>query len=124
MSGFVDGLLRLRRGAWEMVASLIIALGVFMLMQPFALGLYTWGRGYDADDARETAVQMTVGPLAAALLDLDRLRGIDVSTYDSNRALFNSSYRDRAAQLVDNVLSGVGADDTMLEEICRKQVLK
>ena len=42
MSGFVQGLLRLRRGAWEMVASLIIALGVFMLMQPFSLGLYTY----------------------------------------------------------------------------------
>ncbi len=42
MSGFVEGLLRLRRGAWEMLASLIIALGVFMLMQPFSLGLYTY----------------------------------------------------------------------------------
>ncbi len=42
MIGFVEGLLRLRRGAWEMLASLIIALGVFMLMQPFALGLYTY----------------------------------------------------------------------------------
>ena len=42
MSGFIEGLLRLRRGAWEMLASLIIALGVFMLMQPFSLGLYTY----------------------------------------------------------------------------------
>ncbi len=42
MSKFINGLLRLRRGPWEMVATLLIALGVFMLMQPFALALYTW----------------------------------------------------------------------------------
>ncbi|MEM7743788.1 MAG: hypothetical protein AAF409_08765 [Pseudomonadota bacterium] len=39
---FLQGLLRMRRGPWEMVASLLIALGVVMLMQPFALALYTW----------------------------------------------------------------------------------
>ena len=42
MSGFLQGLLGLRRGPWEMVASILIALGVFMLMQPFALWLYTY----------------------------------------------------------------------------------
>ncbi|WP_308918290.1 hypothetical protein [Jannaschia sp. LMIT008] len=42
MSEFVHGLIRLRRGPWEMVASILIALGVFMLMQPFVLWLYTW----------------------------------------------------------------------------------
>ncbi|MEO0428793.1 MAG: hypothetical protein AAF160_15265 [Pseudomonadota bacterium] len=42
MSGFVQGLLRLRRGPWEMVATVLIALGVFMLMQPFVLWAYTW----------------------------------------------------------------------------------
>ena len=42
MSEFVDGLLRLRRGPWEMVASILIAAGVVMLMQPFLLVLYTW----------------------------------------------------------------------------------
>jgi hypothetical protein len=42
MSDFLNGLLRLRRGAWELVASALIALGVVMLMQPFVLGLYTW----------------------------------------------------------------------------------
>jgi hypothetical protein len=42
MSDFINGLLRLRRGPWEMVASLLIALGVFMLMQPFALWLFTY----------------------------------------------------------------------------------
>lgn len=42
MSGFVHGLLRLRRGPWEMVASIVIAIGVFMLMQPFVLGAFTY----------------------------------------------------------------------------------
>ena len=42
MSKFINGLLRLRRGPWEMLATFLIALGVFMLMQPFALALYTW----------------------------------------------------------------------------------
>ncbi len=42
MSNFINGLLRLRRGPWEMVASILIALGVFMLMQPFALSLFTY----------------------------------------------------------------------------------
>ena len=42
MKGFLDGLLRLRRGPWEMVASILIALGVVMLMQPFAMWAYTW----------------------------------------------------------------------------------
>lgn len=42
MSAFLEGLLGLRRGPWEMVASLTIAIGVFMLMQPFVLALYTW----------------------------------------------------------------------------------
>ena len=42
MSGFINGLLRLRRGPWEMVASVLIALGVVMLMQPFVLWLFTY----------------------------------------------------------------------------------
>ncbi len=42
MRGFLDGLLRLRRGPWELVATVLIALGVVMLMQPFALWAYTW----------------------------------------------------------------------------------
>jgi len=42
MSGFVKGLLQLRRGPWEMLASVLIALGVVMLMQPFLLWLFTW----------------------------------------------------------------------------------
>lgn len=31
-----------RRGPWEMAATILIALGVIMLMQPFALVLYTY----------------------------------------------------------------------------------
>ena len=42
MNRFASGLLRFRRGAWEMVASTLIALGVFMLMQPFWLVAFTW----------------------------------------------------------------------------------
>ncbi|MGB7433167.1 MAG: hypothetical protein WA921_11930 [Ahrensia sp.] len=42
MSDFISGIIRFRRGAWEMLATILIALGVFMLMQPFAL----WGFTY------------------------------------------------------------------------------
>ncbi len=42
MNGFINGLLRFRRGPWELLASILIAVGVIMLMQPFAIGLYTW----------------------------------------------------------------------------------
>ena len=41
MSNFFQGLLHFRRGPWEMLATILVALGVFMLMQPFALGLFT-----------------------------------------------------------------------------------
>ena len=42
MSGFLNGLLRMRRGPWEMLATILIGLGVFMLMQPFVLALFTY----------------------------------------------------------------------------------
>ena len=42
MSVFFADLIRFKRGAWEMVASILIAVGVVMLMQPFALTLYTY----------------------------------------------------------------------------------
>ena len=42
MSAFLNDLLRLRRWAWEMLASILIAVGVFMLMQPFWELLYTY----------------------------------------------------------------------------------
>ena len=42
MTNFISGLLRLRRGPWEMLASILIALGVVMLMQPIAIWLYSY----------------------------------------------------------------------------------
>lgn len=42
MRGFISGLLRLRRGAWEMLATILIALGVFMLMQSFWMVAFTY----------------------------------------------------------------------------------
>ena len=42
MRRFFAGLVRLRRGPWEAVATALIGLGVFMLMQPFLLAVYTW----------------------------------------------------------------------------------
>ncbi len=42
MTGFINGLLRLRRGPWEMLATILIAVGVVMLLQPFLLVLYTY----------------------------------------------------------------------------------
>jgi len=42
MTDFIKGLLRLRRGPWELLASILIASGVVMLMQPFALALYSY----------------------------------------------------------------------------------
>ena len=42
MSEFINGLMRLRRGPWEMVATLLIGAGVLMLMQPFAIWAFTY----------------------------------------------------------------------------------
>lgn len=42
MMTFFSGLMRLRRSPWEMVATILIALGVVMLMQPFFLWGYTY----------------------------------------------------------------------------------
>jgi hypothetical protein len=42
MTRFFSGLIRLRRGPWEMVASILIGLGVVMLMQPFSLWAFGW----------------------------------------------------------------------------------
>ncbi len=42
MMRFLKDLARLRRGAWEMAASVIIAAGVVMLMQPYELWAYMW----------------------------------------------------------------------------------
>ncbi len=42
MSNFINGLLRFRRAPWEALASILIAVGVVMLMQPFVLSVYTY----------------------------------------------------------------------------------
>ena len=42
MTAFFSGLLSFRRGPWEMLATILIALGVVMLMQPLFLWAYTW----------------------------------------------------------------------------------
>lgn len=42
MSQFFTGLMRFKRGPWEIVATLLIAVGVFMLMQPFVMWGYTY----------------------------------------------------------------------------------
>ncbi|AXI45529.1 MAG: hypothetical protein ABF254_04805 [Octadecabacter sp.] len=42
MMNILNGLLRFRRGPWEMLATILIAVGVVMLMQPFAIGLYSY----------------------------------------------------------------------------------
>ncbi len=42
MTRFFNGLLRFRRGPWEVVATVLIAIGVFMLMQPFVLWAFTY----------------------------------------------------------------------------------
>ncbi len=70
-----------------------------------ALGLYNWADGYSEAHALETATQMTEGPLAAALLDLDRQRGNDVAAYEDNRALFKARYEQRAEVAVRDTLA-------------------
>jgi hypothetical protein len=41
-SGAPRGRRLLRRGPWENASALVIGLGIFMLMQPFALVLYSY----------------------------------------------------------------------------------
>lgn len=42
MNDLVNRFLHFRRGPWENLATIVIALGVLMLMQPLSLTLYTW----------------------------------------------------------------------------------
>lgn len=42
MISFIKGLIRFRRGPWEMFASILIAVGVVMLMQSFVMVLFTY----------------------------------------------------------------------------------
>ena len=39
---FLHGLIHFRRGPWEMLATILIGLGVVMLMQPFLLILFSY----------------------------------------------------------------------------------
>jgi len=41
MNGLIARFLRFRRGPWENLATILIALGVLMLLQPLSLILYT-----------------------------------------------------------------------------------
>jgi hypothetical protein len=38
----LTSILRLRRGPWENIATVVIGIGVVMLMQPFSMTLYTY----------------------------------------------------------------------------------
>ena len=42
MMRFFKGLFTFKRGPWEMIATVLIALGVVMLMQPFVLWAFTY----------------------------------------------------------------------------------
>ena len=42
MSAFFSGLAGFRRGSWEMLASILIGVGIVMLMQPFVLVAFTY----------------------------------------------------------------------------------
>jgi len=42
MSNFLSGLVKFRRGPWEALATVLIMLGVFMLMQPFVIWAFTY----------------------------------------------------------------------------------
>jgi hypothetical protein len=41
-SSLLDRFIRLRRGPWENLATLVIAAGVLMLLQPVSMTLYTY----------------------------------------------------------------------------------
>jgi hypothetical protein len=42
MNDLMNRFLRLRRGPWENLATIVIALGVLMLLQPLSMTLYTY----------------------------------------------------------------------------------
>ena len=42
MNDLLNRFVRLRRGPWENLATIVIALGVLMLLQPLSLTLYTY----------------------------------------------------------------------------------
>ena len=42
MTRFFKGLFSFKRGPWEVIATILIASGVFMLMQPFVMWAFTY----------------------------------------------------------------------------------
>jgi hypothetical protein len=42
MNDLLARFVKFRRGPWENLATIVIAIGVLMLMQPFSLSLYTY----------------------------------------------------------------------------------
>ena len=42
MNDLLNRFLKLRRGPWESLATIVIALGVLMLLQPLSLTLYSY----------------------------------------------------------------------------------
>lgn len=42
MKKFITGIMQLRRGAWELLATVLIILGVLMLMQPIFFLAFTY----------------------------------------------------------------------------------
>ena len=42
MTRFFKGLFTFKRGPWEIIATILIASGVFMLMQPFVMWAFTY----------------------------------------------------------------------------------
>ncbi len=42
MMKFLNDLIKLKRSTWELLASVLIMLGVVMLMQPLSMFLYTY----------------------------------------------------------------------------------
>ena len=42
MNDFINNFIRFRRGPWEMLATVLISIGVVMLMQPYFMWAYTY----------------------------------------------------------------------------------
>ncbi len=92
-----------------------------------ALGLYTWGRGYADSAAVETAAQIVEGPLAAALMAMDRERGEEVTQYERDQAHFKTKYGLQAATAVQNLLDGADPQAvlaTLLSESERQRMAR
>ncbi len=109
----------------------VLALANFVESQEtsrITLGLYSLGEGYRDDHRTDTAMQIAAPPLAAALLELDRSRGVDVSEAETDEAAFRSGYREPADRIVRSVIDGADpalavADLVTEEERARADML-